>query len=193
MKIISTCLIALIAIVVVVIFTIGIGEKDPEFIPAPEITPSPLLPIPDPEPLPGPEITAAFVYRVIDGDTIVLQDGERVRLLGIDTPEKGEQYYEAARDRLKDLIERKTVRLERDVEDKDRFGRLLRYVFINDTFVNIYIYMVREGYASVFIIYPNIKYSSKFEDAEEEARAVGEGLWRISGEADTIFKTYTSK
>ncbi|MBA5942372.1 MAG: thermonuclease family protein [Methanophagales archaeon] len=103
---------------------------------------------------------------MIDGDTVVLRDGERVRLIGIDAPEKGQPDSEAATRRLKDLIEGRYVTLEKDVEDKDRFGRLLRYIYVNDTFVNLEV--VREGYASVFIIYPNIRYSSEFEDAMQK-------------------------
>lgn len=145
-----TGLISAIAIVVVVISAGCIGE-----VPQPAPTPDPPL-----------ETASAFVYRVIDGDTVVLRDDERVRLIGIDAPEKGQPDSEAATRRLKDLIEGRYVTLEKDVEDKDRFGRLLRYIYVNDTFVNLE--MVREGYASVFIIYPNIRYSSEFEDAMQK-------------------------
>ena len=99
----------------------------------------------------------------------ILQNGERVRLLGINTPEKGQPYYEEATNRLKELIEGKTIALEKDIEDKDQYGRLLRHIYIDDTFVNLE--MVREGYANVYVIHPNVKYSSKFEKAEEEAKA----------------------
>jgi micrococcal nuclease len=107
-----------------------------------------------------------------------LQNGERVRLLGINTPEKGQPYYEEATNRLKELIEGETVTLEKDVDDKDQYGRLLRHIYIEDTFVNLE--MVREGYANVYIIPPNTKYSYKFEKAEEEAKNAKRGIWQPS-------------
>ena len=129
---------------------------------------------------PLPETTSAIVYEVIDGDTIKLQNGERIRLLAINTPELGQPYYEEARNRLKELIEGKTVTLEEDVEDKDQYGRLLRYIYVGDTFVNLE--MVREGYANVYIISPNIKYSNEFKKAEEEeeAKTAERGIWQPS-------------
>jgi len=127
---------------------------------------------------PLPETTSAIVSEVIDGDTIKLQNGERIRLLAINTPEMGQPYYEEARNRLKELIEGKTVTLEEDVEDKDRYGRLLRYIYVDDTFVNIE--MVKEGYANVYIISPNIKYSNEFKKAEEEAKIAERGIWQPS-------------
>lgn len=76
-----------------------------------------------------------FVERVIDGDTFI-GDGYKIRLLGIDAPEKAQPCYEEAKNFLKKLIENKTVKLEYDKIKKDRYGRLLAYVWINDTFVN---------------------------------------------------------
>ena len=72
----------------------------------------------------------SVVSRVIDGDTVELIDGERVRLIGIDTPEKGNKCYKESAIRLSELVEGKDVILERDVEDKDRYGRLLRFIFL---------------------------------------------------------------
>jgi micrococcal nuclease len=66
-----------------------------------------------------------FVKRVIDGDTIVLNNGEKVRYIGIDTPERDEDYYNKAKEFNKKLVEGKTVRLETDVQQRDRYGRLL--------------------------------------------------------------------
>ena len=121
-------------------------------------------------------IPTVIVTRVIDGDTIELENGERVRLLGINAPEKGQPYYNEATDRLKELIEGESVTLERDVEERDEYGRLLRHIYIDDTFVNLE--MVREGYANVYIVPPNTKYQDEFEEAEAEAKNAGRGIWK---------------
>lgn len=176
-------LIAIVAIASVVIFAGCIEEKEAVPTPTPMMTPSPTAtstPIPTPSPTPTQETTSAIVSSVIDGDTIKLQNGERVRLLGINTPEKGQPYYEEATNGLKKLVEGKTVTLERDIEDKDQYGRLLRYIYVADTFVNLE--MVREGYANVYVISQNTKYSDEFEKAEEEAKIAERGIWQTSGE-----------
>jgi len=108
----------------------------------------------------------SIVSKVIDGDTIEINTGERVRLIGINAPEIGQPYYEESANRLKQLIEGKTVILEEDLENKDQYGRLLRYIFLGN--VNINIKLVREGYATVYIIPPNTKYESELRDAWDE-------------------------
>lgn len=110
--------------------------------------------------------TTATVSEVIDGDTIDLQSGERVRLLGINTPERGQPYYEEATNRLGELVEGKKVTLEKDVDDKDQYGRLLRYVFLNDR--NINVKLVREGLATLYINEPNLKYEDELKEAWNE-------------------------
>ena len=92
-------LIAIIAVVAVVMFAGCVEEEGLVSTPTPMITPLPTATC-----SPAPEITSAIVSRIIDGDTIELQNGERVRLLGINTPEKGQPYYEEATNRLKELI-----------------------------------------------------------------------------------------
>lgn len=82
---------------------------------------------------PRPAARTFLVTRVIDGDTIELGDGERVRLVGIDTPETGECGYLKARDRLAALVEGRTVTLGMSDEDRDSYGRLLRYVDVGST------------------------------------------------------------
>jgi micrococcal nuclease len=126
--------------------------------------------------------TLSLVDRVIDGDTIGLQNGDRVRYIGIDTPEvvdprKPVQCFgvEAAR-RNKELVEGKSVRLEKDVSDRDKYGRLLRYVYLQDgTFVNLE--LIKEGYAAASIFPPDVKYADVFNAAEKEARGLKRGLW----------------
>lgn len=160
-----------------VIFGGCVQEEEPEHVstPTPTIAPPPTV-----TPTSALETTSAIVSSVIDGDTVKLQNGEKVRLLGINTPEKGQPYYDEATNRLKELIEGKTVTLEKDVDDKDQYGRLLRYIYIDDTLVNLE--MVREGYGNVYIIPPNTKYSNKFEGAEEEAKNAQRGMWEPSGD-----------
>jgi micrococcal nuclease len=118
------------------------------------------------------------VEDVIDGDTIRLESGDKVRLIGINTPETGQPFYEEATLKLKELIGEDPVILKKDVEDKDQYGRLLRYVYVNDTFVNLEI--VRAGLANSYEFEPNVKHSSEFEAAEQEARNAERGLWTPS-------------
>ena len=131
------------------------------------------------------------VERVVDGDTVVIHLGgrdEHVRLIGIDTPEtvdprKPVQCFgkEASR-RTAALLPRGTgVRLERDVEARDRFGRLLAYVFRVDdgTFVNLA--LAEEGYALSLTIPPNVAYADRFAAAVADARHAGRGLWGACG------------
>jgi micrococcal nuclease len=120
----------------------------------------------------------AVVARVIDGDTFELTDGMRVRLIGIDTTEKGEKCYKEGKDRLKELVEGKDVILEKDLTDKDRYGRLLRYVYVNDTFVNLL--LAREGLAKMYTIKPDVKYQKQIEEAFLLARNENGCIWKSS-------------
>ena len=119
------------------------------------------------------------VTKVFDGDTIEIETGEKIRLLGINTPEQGEYYSEEAKEKLTKLVEGKQARLESGPEDKDRYGRLLRYVFIDDTSINLQI--LKEGYATVYILDPEEKYYLEFKEAEKEAKEKKLGLWAGSG------------
>ena len=117
----------------------------------------------------------AKVFQVVDGDTIELANGQKVRLLGIDAPEKWQQYYEEAGSRLEQLVKGKEVFLEKDVSNRDSYGRLLRYVYIGSLFVNLQ--LVKEGYARALVTAPNLKYQTIFLKAENEARAKRIGIW----------------
>ncbi len=140
--------------------------------------PSPALGLPSCEP--------AEVVRVIDGDTISVRVGgrvETVRLIGIDTPETvhpeqpPEPFGKEARDYLASLLDEGTVCLERDVSERDRYGRLLRYVWLQDgTLVNEALLLA--GLAVVTTYPPDVKYvESRFLPAQQAARAAGRGLW----------------
>ncbi len=118
----------------------------------------------------------AIVSKIIDGDTIEVETGERIRLIGINTPERGQPYYQEATNRLKELVEGKNIVLESDVQDKDQYGRLLRYVFVDDLFVNLQ--LVKEGYATVYIVQPNTKYETSVRNAENEAKILKLNIWK---------------
>ena len=118
---------------------------------------------------------AYYVDRIIDGDTFYLTNNESVRLIGINTPERGEYYYLESKNKLKDLIEGKQVSLEEDEENRDAYGRLLRYAYINNTFVNLI--MVQEGYARAYPYGNNLRYQNEFADAEQRARNSKLRIW----------------
>ena len=176
------------------------GTEEPVVLGQQTVSPPPsLLPIntdhatPTPTPLPTLATTAAvtatdsanretaIVARVVDGDTIELQDGRKVRYIGIDTPETKHPtkpsgcYGQQASDFNQQLVVGQTVSLEKDVSDTDRYGRLLRYVYLGDTMVNQL--LVREGYARVSTYPPDVKYQSLFQQEEAYARTNGLGLW----------------
>lgn len=118
----------------------------------------------------------ARVTRVIDGDTIeVTLNGqtERVRYIGINTPERDEPCYQAATDANRALVAGQTVRFERDATNRDRFGRLLRYVYAGDTFVNLQ--LITEGYAEATLYEPDDAYYDQFLELERQATRAGRG------------------
>ena len=106
---------------------------------------------------------------------------ERVRLIGVDTPESVkpgtpvECFAREASAFLEKLVEGRRVRLVLDVEERDRYGRLLAYVYRDDLFVNAE--LVRRGYASVATFPPNVRHVDTFVRLQREARAAGRGLW----------------
>ena len=123
-----------------------------------------------------PSSQLVSITKVVDGDTIVIEGGDHVRYIGIDAPEINEPYYAEATQMNKDLVEGRQVRLEEDVTDKDQYGRLLRYVYVGDTFVNAE--MVRRGWAWSTAFPPDIKYQVYLEAMEKEARELKRGLWQ---------------
>ena len=130
---------------------------------------------------PAHEGVLVKVTNVVDGDTIKIETGEVVRYIGIDTPEtvapnKPVQCFgKEASAKNNELVEGKTVELSKDVSEKDRYGRLLRYVWIGETMINEQ--LVREGYARVSTYPPDVKYQDRFLAAEKEAREKNAGLW----------------
>ncbi|RZB32995.1 MAG: hypothetical protein AEth_00112 [Candidatus Argoarchaeum ethanivorans] len=109
-----------------------------------------------------------LVTKIIDGDTVVIEGGERVRLLGIDTDERGYPCYEPAKQRLEELVFNKEVYLESDGEDKDQYKRYLRYLILDGE--NINLKLVEEGLAIAYFYPQNVKYRDEIIGAEKEAR-----------------------
>lgn len=129
--------------------------------------------------------------QVIDGDTIEVRIGgvsERVRMIGIDTPETVapdrpvECFGPEASQRTKDLLPPGAeVRLERDVEARDRYGRLLAYVIRAEDELHVNQVLVAEGFAEARGYEPNVTRQGELDAAEIEARAAGRGLWPACG------------
>ena len=118
----------------------------------------------------------AVVTQIIDGDTIVIKGGHCVRYIGVDAPEKGEFYYVEAKQMNEELVAGKKIRVERDISDGDEYGRLLRYVYVGDIFVNAE--MVKQGCAWAKAYPPDVKYQVYLESVEKEARQLKRGVWR---------------
>lgn len=123
------------------------------------------------------QTTFAKVTRVIDGDTIVIDTGEEVRYIGMNTPETetSECFATEASEVNENLVLGKTVRLEKDVSETDKYGRLLRYVYVGDTFIDDY--LVKNGDARVMTVPPDTKYKDEFLQSENYAKENNLGLW----------------
>jgi len=124
------------------------------------------------------------VSEVIDGDTVILSNGDRIRFLGINTPENGMYFYIESKEVLEAMILGEDVALEKDISDYDLYGRKLRYVFLNDIFVNLE--MVKRGFANIYTYPPDVKYAEDILAAERYARENNLGLWELS-EFDDIY------
>lgn len=126
-------------------------------------------------------VNAERVTRVVDGDTIVLDDGRRVRYIGVNTPEVHHPRLGAqpggreAAAKNRELVAGRSVRLEYDVQPTDRYGRSLAYVYVGQMMVNAE--MVRRGYAQVMTVPPNVRHQDLFLSLQREAREAGRGLW----------------
>ena len=105
----------------------------------------------------------AHVTRIIDGDTVEIDDNESVRLLGINTPERGEKYYGEATEFLSSLILNKTVKLEFTNDRYDKYDRILAYIFLEDENINIKI--VENGFGNYYFYSGEDKYSDDLEEA----------------------------
>ncbi|MEO8199051.1 MAG: thermonuclease family protein [Gemmatimonadota bacterium] len=125
--------------------------------------------------------SACQVDRIADGDTFYCAGGEKVRLIGVDAPELNQGVPgRRSQDALTRMIPPGTVlRLELDVQPKDRYGRTLAYAWRDSGMINER--MVRDGWALQYTVPPDIRYSARFRAAERAARIGEAGLWRDQG------------
>jgi micrococcal nuclease len=152
-------------------------------------TASPVAATPEGDgPRPVGETETARVVRVVDGDTLIVDRGrgnERLRYIGIDAPESVtpdtpvEFMGKEASAANAALVGGATVVLEKDVSDTDRFGRLLRYVWLRDgdSWLFVDLELVRQGYAQVVTFPPDVRWIDTLRDAQRVARDAGRGLW----------------
>ncbi len=162
------------------------GPTDPSVDAVSATTTIPTSPTSDTAPATGSE--TATVLQVVDGDTIVISIGgieERVRLIGIDTPEIGDCLYDEAKQSLIALVGSREVRLVMDTTDRDRFDRLLRYVWVDDVFVNEA--QVGSGLAVARRYPPDTAEADRLEAVEAAAKEAGIGRWapEVCGELAT--------
>ncbi len=125
-------------------------------------------------------VESTTVTKVIDGDTVEIADGRRVRYMGINTPEKAKCFASQATKENEQLVLNKKIRLEKDASNRDKYGRLLRYLYVTDEsgqeiFVNDF--LVRQGFARVLSIPPDLKFENQFNAAADEAKFQQRGLW----------------
>lgn len=127
-----------------------------------------------------------LVTNVVDGDTLDLNNGYRIRFSGINTPETGECYHDEAWDRLKELTLNKEVLIEKDISDEGKYGRKLRYIYVNDTFVNGV--MVSEGFAKVYDKYKDdTKKYPELKQLEAKAKLKKLGVWSCEKNDNCLF------
>jgi micrococcal nuclease len=122
------------------------------------------------------------VTKVIDGDTIELENGDRVRYIGIDSPElyppnesTPECFAQKAKKANEKLVLGKKVKLEKDISETDKYGRLLRYIWLENKLVNLE--LVRQGFAKAYTAPPDLKYQDMILTAQKYARDNQRGLW----------------
>jgi len=125
----------------------------------------------------------AAVKRVVDGDTILMVNGDRVRLIGVDAPDRGECYYDETLVAVKELVEGKEIRLEKDVSGTDRYGRLLRYVMIPsgnkyEDDLNLSNVLVEQGLVEAVNSAPDLRYRRTMISLQQEAVREDVGIWK---------------
>ena len=176
-------------IILLLIIGIGIGRLSAPKTPV-------ISPTPQPEVLTNSSVATtlptstglverATIKRVIDGDTVELSDGRKLRYIGIDTPEtvdpriSVECFGREASSFNRNLVEGKAVELEKDISNTDRYGRLLRYVYLlqEENRVMVNKLLVSEGYAVSSSYPPDIKYQEELNELETTAQTQNKGLW----------------
>lgn len=154
----------------------------PDDTPPAAAAPPVATPLPDSGPRPPRgERSECRLTRVTDGDSIECEGTGKVRLIGIDTPELSQAPFGTeARDALAAMLERgRRIELERDVELRDRYQRMLAYVWVDGRMANWL--MARSGYAVQITVPPNVRYAERFSEAVTAARREVRGLWATGG------------
>ena len=137
------------------------------------------------------ESTLVKVTKIVDGDTFVINSGETVRLIGIDSPEKGDCFSGESTNALSSLILGKDINLAKDVSEVDRYQRLLRYVWVDELFVNEM--LIKDGFATAKDYPPDSKYKDLFKQQETEAINNNLGLWTCTVEANNVSSNNTNR
>lgn len=162
------------------------GMDNLAFSPEPTITSSPMASTASSSAVMAIEGEKALVTKVIDGDTIQVNNNQTVRFIGIDTPETVDPrrpigcFGKEASNETKSLLMGKEVILQKDISDTDKYGRLLRLVFLtldNNQVLFVNDYLVRAGFATAYTYPPDVKYNEQFRQAEVEAKTHQKGLW----------------
>lgn len=189
----STSIVIFITVLLIIIGTLFIwkGAKSLENFTSNRLTPQLVITssTPSPSDVAGIGGQEVLVTRVIDGDTIEVQTGmdiSTVRYIGVDTPETVDPrrpvqcFGRQASKENKKLVEGKKVILVKDVSETDKYGRLLRYIYVkleNGELLFVNDYLIRQGFAKASTFPPDVKYSQAFLEAEREARENKMGLW----------------
>lgn len=121
------------------------------------------------------------LLRIVDGDSITCRDIGAVRLIGVDSPERGQEPFAAAATQALEALAPlgDTLQLEEDVDARDRYGRLLAYVWRDGALLNWL--MLRHGWAVLLTVPPNVQFVDYFTAAQERARSEQKGLWKVDG------------
>lgn len=127
----------------------------------------------------GDDVESGLVAKVIDGNTVELSDKRRVRYLGLADPKETFCFAKEATAKNKELVLNKTIRIERDATNRDQNGKLLRYVYIESPDGEIFAndYLLRQGFARVLNVPPDLKFERQFNQAADEAKFQNRGLW----------------
>jgi len=161
-------------LIVFIVFFLGFFSKDfynklnPKIFPT--LKPKNIL-------LPEPKEGIYKVIKVLDGDTVVLETGEKIRYLGINAPEWNDRWGPEAKKFNEELVLNKKVKIELDRKKLDAYGRILGYIWIDDILVNEA--LIERGYAKIYLIKGEVKpkYLDRFKKAENWAREHHDGVW----------------
>lgn len=130
------------------------------------------------------------VIKIIDGDTIEVEDGIQIRYIGIDSPEYGENYFDEATKLNESLLATEHIYLEEDISKKDKYDRVLGYIWAGDKLINEE--MLKSGLAFPLFIPPNKKYQDRFIKAFEYAQKQDLNLWKDKDKKVSSYRIYNN-